>query len=855
MHNVLQIFKRDAKSLTHNFWALVVILFMLILPAMYAWVNIYANWDPYGNTGNIKIAVVSEDQDYITEDGTIVNVGDQVIESLKQSDAIDWQFLDSKDEALDGVYKGTYYAVIDFDEHMTYNMYNFLTTGMDRPVIRYYVNNKTNAIAVKITDTAAETVKTQVEEAYLKVIIETGFSGIKDAIDASSDEDPIEAAEDLLTRVNNNLISYNNALEEFKSAGDSLSNTLQNLDATVDYAIYALERGSANLDNASDRLGSAYEQIQALRQAAASLLTDIQKSFQDMINILQSDSSSPTLQERIQSAITALQTLREQILAGPNTPTREAVIQQIDSLIRQLQSYLPTNTLTASSLNSAVSTFSNSLVPATAAYLNDAESSLTAESSESVQQDGTAAASGEDAAGINAASEETASASSAVAGSSASDVSTMSMFYLDSANQALTDANASLAEASSADSEESKAEALAKAQERTTYAANSMNALSNSLINTANASGATAESAALQDVASQVSDAATVVNRQVIDISQAQNAVASAQSALNSNGYSAVQGIIADMQSLMGDYSSMMSAWANALGDSRAVIASINDFVQALSESFTQIQNVIMNVSSQITDLLDTLDGLKNNEQLNTLLAFFGLDPDSLSSFLASPVDTVTEAVYPVDTYGAGMAPFYSTLGIWVGSVILCAVISCVADPTGLNKPKDWQMYLGRYLTFFVLAELQAIFILLGDVFILGVQCLHLGLFLIAGLVTGFTFSLLVYSLTSAFGDVGKAIVVVIMIVQIAGSSGTFPIDILPVFFQKVYLFFPFPYAINAFRECIAGLYQNDFIKYLLELNIFAAFGLFIGLVARKPFIGLNEYFEEKIDENQMMAK
>lgn len=281
-------------------------------------------------------------------------------------------------------------------------------------------------------------------------------------------------------------------------------------------------------------------------------------------------------------------------------------------------------------------------------------------------------------------------------------------------------------------------------------------------------------------------------------------------------------------------------------GDSRAVIASINDFVQALSESFTQIQNVIMNVSSQITDLLDTLDGLKNNEQLNTLLSFFGLDPDSLSSFLASPVDTVTEAVYPVDTYGAGMAPFYSTLGIWVGSVILCAVISCVADPTGLNKPKDWQMYLGRYLTFFVLAELQAIFILLGDVFILGVQCLHLGLFLIAGLVTGFTFSLLVYSLTSAFGDVGKAIVVVIMIVQIAGSSGTFPIDILPVFFQKVYLFFPFPYAINAFRECIAGLYQNDFIKYLLELNIFAAFGLFIGLVARKPFIGLNEYFEEK---------
>jgi putative membrane protein len=855
MHNVFQIFKRDLNSLIHNFWALVVILFMLILPAMYAWVNIYANWDPYGNTGNIQIAVVSEDQDYITEDGTIVNVGDQVIENLKQNDDIDWQFLDSKEEALDGVYEGTYYAAIDFDEHMTYNMYNFLTTGMDRPVIRYYVNNKKNAIAVKITDTAAETVKTQVEEAYLKVIIETGFSGIKDAVDASSEEDPVEVAEDLLTKVNNNLISYNNALEEFKSAGDSLSNTLANLDATVDYAIYALERGSNNLNNASDRLGSAYEQIQELRQSVANLLTDVQNSFQEMITILQSDSSPTSLQDRIQGAITALQSLREQILTGPASATRDAVVQQIDSLISQLQSFLPSNTITTSALNSAVSNFSNSLIPATAAYLNDAESSVIAENTESTQEDGTSTAASDNATSSTTSSDSTSTSSAASEGTTVSDVSTMSMFYLDSANQALSDASANLEEAANATSEESKDEAIAKAQERATYAANSVNSLTNSLVSTANTSGATEESATLQDVASRVSDAASVVNRQVIDISQAQDAIASAQSSLNSSGYPAVEGIISDMQSLMSDYSNMMSAWANALGDSRAVIASINDFVQALNSSFSQIQTVITDVSNQITDLLDTLDGLKNNEQLNTLLSFFGLDPDSLSSFLASPVDTVTEAVYPVDTYGAGMAPFYSSLGIWVGSVILCAVISCVADPTGLDKPKDWQMYLGRYLTFLVLAELQSLFILLGDVFILGVQCLHLGLFLIAGLVTGFSFSLLVYSLTIAFGDVGKAIVVVVMILQIAGSSGTFPIDILPVFFQKVYKFFPFPYAINAFRECIAGLYQNDYIKYLLQLNIFAAFGLFIGLVVRKPFIGLNEYFEDKIDENQMMAK
>jgi putative membrane protein len=162
-------------------------------------------------------------------------------------------------------------------------------------------------------------------------------------------------------------------------------------------------------------------------------------------------------------------------------------------------------------------------------------------------------------------------------------------------------------------------------------------------------------------------------------------------------------------------------------------------------------------------------------------------------------------------------------------------------------------MFFGRYLTFFVFAQLQGLVIVLGDMFLLGCQCLHPWLFIIAGSVTAFSFSLLIYALTVSFGDVGKAIVVVIMILQIAGSSGSFPIELLPEFFQKAYVFFPFPYAINAMRECIAGLYHLDYVKYLLDLMIFVGAALFIGLVIRKPFVGLNEYIEEKMEDTELL--
>ena len=119
--------------------------------------------------------------------------------------------------------------------------------------------------------------------------------------------------------------------------------------------------------------------------------------------------------------------------------------------------------------------------------------------------------------------------------------------------------------------------------------------------------------------------------------------------------------------------------------------------------------------------------------------------------------------------------------------------------------------------------------------------------------VTSFVFVLLIYALTISFGDIGKAIVVVIMVLQIAGSSGSYPMEILPAVFGRIYKFFPFPHAINAMREALCGTYRHDFAFYLAYLLIFAAVGLAIGLLIRKPFLGMNRFVSEKIEETEVL--
>ena len=170
MRNIWTVFKTDIKSLSRCFFAMAVAVAITILPSLYAWLNIYSNWDPYGNTGNISIGLYSGDEGCI-EDGEYVNMGQNIVDDLREATSINWVVCDSSQQAIDGVYSGEYYASVVIDADFSYKMFNMLTKWTGKPSLTYYENAKKNAVATKITDTAVDSVRRTVSEAYLEVVV------------------------------------------------------------------------------------------------------------------------------------------------------------------------------------------------------------------------------------------------------------------------------------------------------------------------------------------------------------------------------------------------------------------------------------------------------------------------------------------------------------------------------------------------------------------------------------------------------------------------------------------------------------------------------------------------------------
>ena len=278
-----------------------------------------------------------------------------------------------------------------------------------------------------------------------------------------------------------------------------------------------------------------------------------------------------------------------------------------------------------------------------------------------------------------------------------------------------------------------------------------------------------------------------------------------------------------------------------------------------LSDTAKALHDAAKTMKSEGKDLQRTAKDLRTAVQSGeseTVRELLGSDTQTISAFLSAPVDLDTKAMYPVENYGSAMAPFYSVLAIWVGAIVLVAMLKVNLDEERkreLEDLKNHQMYLGRMIFFLIMGLLQSGLVCLGDLFFLEIQCEHPLYFLFAGWITGIVFTIIMYTLTISFGDVGKAVAVVLLVIQVAGSGGTFPIEMTPQFFQSVYKLLPFTHAMSAMRECIGGFYENTYWISLGYLGIYVIIFLFIGLVLRKPIIRLNEKFTEKLESTKLM--
>ena len=200
------------------------------------------------------------------------------------------------------------------------------------------------------------------------------------------------------------------------------------------------------------------------------------------------------------------------------------------------------------------------------------------------------------------------------------------------------------------------------------------------------------------------------------------------------------------------------------------------------------------------------------------------------------------------------MAPFYSILACWVGCTILTAILKVnVEESEATRGAKNYQKFFGRYILFGLLAMMQGLVIGLGDI-VLNVQTANPLLFLITLMLASLIFVLIIYALAFSMGKVGQALAIVIMVLQVAGSGGTFPIELLPRPFQVLQPFMPFYPAMNAARETIGGFYDADYLKYIFMLLCHSVIPILLGLVFTKFTAELKPKFEGELEETGVIG-
>ena len=714
MKMVKRIFLDDCKSLIKNIIALVIIIGVCFLPALYAWFNIYSNWDPYGNTAGLKLAAVSVDEgcDY---EGEYKNQGNAIIEELKENTAVDWQFVNTKEEAIEGVENGTYYAAVVIDEKFSYNMYNVFSSDATKPTLYFYQNQKKNAVANKITDTVVSTLQNNINEAFVEVLTSMLFVEAGDLYNSIEEEGGVEAIVDKLKDINSELDKYEKTIGNVEQANAAMRNALEVAQVDVTNLNTNVVKGAGTLDVTNTELAATQVVLEEFNVQVNALLADINTRLDAMEKTI--------IDTNLEGDAAAFSTAVTQFEADS-----VILMTEYEALIAAQKSYTQANP------------------PAGGAITNE-------ELDMAVQLLGTT---------IEA--------------------------YIKNMGAGTTD---------------------------------------------------------------QIANNDYKQLRSTVDA--AQETVNTLRSQLNENIIPNMNAVIDQMEVVLTDTSKAMMDISRTLGKMGTVFTALDKTMVSANTSLEKTAEAIDAINNKLSEIIDKVEIATENDKMKVLINTLAGDPDTYGQFFSEPVTIETHNIYPIENYGSAVAPFYTTLAIWVGGLILTAIIKVKPDPKKYPEATRVQMYFGRYALYWVLAMIQSIIIVAGNLSIFKIQCVEPGWFLFASMVKATVFSLFIYSLVLSFGDVGKAAVVVIVVLQIAGSSGTYPIELLPEFFQNVYIFFPFPYAINAMRECVCGMYENNYTIYLLQLSLFILVSLFIGILLRIPFEEVNHFMEERMEETEMM--
>lgn len=758
MKMIWGIFKRDMCHATRNVIAVIVSMGLVVVPALYAWFNIAASWNPYGNTKALKVAVANNDKGYKSDLIPVrVNVGETIISTLHANDQLDWQFVKS-DKAIDGVKSGEYYAAIVIPKGFSADMMTLFSPDIKHAQLKYYLNEKINPIAPHITDQGATTVVNTIDKTFAKTIAQVGLDLASSILRYSQSPQMAE----YMRNLNGNLTTM----------ADSLSGASQQVTA------YSQLLGSANdiVDSTGKLLASA---TKAGKQAQNAL-----KQGKSGATSLTSAGANVT--SSVNTALDQVSGAFDQVAAKVNKAF-DAIDKDSDTAASQL-----------TTLSEQVSS-GESLYDTYITSLNHMR--------ESVEQ----------------------------------------LPDSDSAKQALLEAidrEITLLEAAKGDSQK-LAQQLKDASTQVT-----------------------------QDTAAAERSRKEILNR----ITSAKQSISNVRDDYATNVKPKIDALASTVSTLISQTDSMITQLSGTTDSLNDVTSSVGTNIASIRSTLDGIATKLNSSATTLNTLITAMNSSDNGaENSNELKSLTTSNASTLSTLISAPVALHRVAVYPIANYGSAMAPFYTILSIWVGAIILCAMLKVtisdrekahvlglgdtlprIAGPSGPGNASRWGLrldheYFGRYAIFALLALLQGTLVCLGDMYFLGVQANHALQFLAVGWLAALVFSNIVYTLTVSFGDIGKAVAVVLLVMQVAGSGGTFPIETLPKFFQMLYPFLPFPHAIDAMHAAMAGSYGNEYLLDMVYLSLFLIPSLLLGLVLRKPVIRLNNWVSRNLESTKVM--
>ena len=720
MKKSFQIFKRDIGRLSKNIVALIVVIGVCIIPSLYAWFNIAANKDPYGNTANIKIAVANNDAG--TENDMLGNldVGGQIVDTLKENDSLGWVFV-SEDKAISGVKSGEYYAAIVIPDNFSESMVSFLSGKIEQPEFDYYLNEKKNAIAPKITDTGANTIQQQVNTEFVSAaagtvadILNGSVSGIGTKLD--------DVQNDILTKistVSDNLKEYEKALDSFNKTVDSSNRLIEKSKKSMATVKSDANSGVNSIKNGTDSL------------------TLVRNDIADFANDLGAGIS------KAQNSLAKVNT-KSGINLGKISSKTESIHGQFQEMITSVESIIDKN-----------SEMLTTLKEINKKYPSDSLTNLINE----------------------------------------------------------------------LDSQNSKYKTILQK---------------------------------LRTGSDSINDATTTSVKAVESISKI---IEKNTKDIHSSKVTVENGIMTGLNTSLDTFSNIQGTLSGILKGVGPATDNVVTLMDQLENSLDSAKKALSSTGSSIKKVQERLDKanvdisvVKTSKIYEKLKDMTNLDSDKVASFMSSPVKLKTETFYSVENYGTAMTPFYTNLAIWVGGIVLIAIFKMEVDKS--EKIKNFtptQAYFGRWMLFILVGFVQALIICLGDIFILKIKCQHPILFVVAGLVAAFVYVNLIYALSLTFKHIGKAVSVILVILQIPGSAGTYPIEMTPGFFQAIHPLLPFTYGINAMIEAIAGTYGHYYVKNLVILLIYVPIALFIGLVLRRLLLNLNSLFDKKLEQTGLM--